>query len=187
MGKEELAIIEKIDPFTTNRKRLCSIVSSTFSIKEEELIILESKNNKPYFKDQNISFNLSDSPPLRAFYITNRKQNLGVDIQMVKEKGDYKATLNKAFFKEEEAIIRRVENGFFLIWSLKEALLKSKGGKLFSLSTYSVIPYLSYFSSYTVKNKEGKKGFLSFFPSLNSSPINNTEWELIPFPLNTLV
>lgn len=94
---------------------------------------------KPYFDASNAPhFSVSDSGQLWVCAVAD--QEIGIDIQEVRDK-DY-TDLAKRFFTEEEAELVRLygTEGFFLIWVRKEAYVKYKGtGLKEGLSNFSVV------------------------------------------------
>lgn len=88
--------------------------------------IKRGAHGKPYFDAEGAPhFSVSDSGPLWVCAVSD--QEVGIDIEEVKDK-DY-TDLAKRFFTEEEAEFVRLwgKDGFFLVWTRKEAYGKFKG------------------------------------------------------------
>ncbi|MDD2217437.1 MAG: 4'-phosphopantetheinyl transferase superfamily protein [Eubacteriales bacterium] len=101
--------------------------------------VKRGEHGKPYFDSPDAPyFSVSDSGQLWVCAVAN--QEVGIDIQEVKDK-DY-TDLAKRFFTEEEAEFVRLygKEGFFLLWTRKEAYVKYKGtGLKEGLSSFSVV------------------------------------------------
>jgi len=105
-------------------------------------------SGKPYLssgksiKIQMPAFNLSHSNNLICFVISARK-SLGVDIEYLDNKIDYKVIAKRCFSKKELEYISSKKKlaycRFLEIWTLKEACIKAKGLSLENLSDLFVL------------------------------------------------
>ena len=88
-------------------------------------VVLKTKNGKPYFKGNNIYFNISNKDNVTVAMASDRA--VGIDI----EKLTFKEKVVKHFFteKEQEIISKSLnkELDFTTIWVKKEAYLKCLG------------------------------------------------------------
>ncbi len=101
--------------------------------------IKRGEHGKPYFDAADAPhFSVSDSGQLWVCAVSD--QEVGIDIEEVKKK-EYE-DLAKRFFTEEEAEFVRLwgTDGFFLVWTRKEAYVKYKGtGLREGLSNFCVV------------------------------------------------
>ncbi|MBN1819076.1 MAG: 4'-phosphopantetheinyl transferase superfamily protein [Prolixibacteraceae bacterium] len=108
---------------------LRKILSKETGKKPENLSFLNDKNNKPYLNRYNIFFNISHTKEMCAIAISEENE-LGIDIEKIKENKYYKDIAEKHFTIEELAFLSVSENplkDFYLIWTRKEAFLKNTG------------------------------------------------------------
>ena len=88
-------------------------------------VVLKTKNGKPYFKDNEIYFNISNKDNITVA-VTSSKP-VGIDIERL----TFKSSVVKHFFsKNEQEIIKNSldkELDFTTIWVKKEAYLKYLG------------------------------------------------------------
>lgn len=102
-------------------------VKETLDFDDDFSLIKKEKSGKPVCKKY--FFSISHSQELVAVAVSNT--NIGVDIEIVKERKNIK-NLKQVVFHENEKILN-VENidDFIKFWVKKEALFKFEGGKVF--------------------------------------------------------
>lgn len=107
-------------------------------IKLDELYF--TKYNKPYFENNNVSFNISHSGEMVAVYMTNKDKNIGIDIEENHKLKieDFKNQMTGyevgKIFNSDNPL-----NEFFMYWTQKEAALKAHGnGLLVPLKSFEV-------------------------------------------------
>lgn len=97
----------------------------------ESYEVLRTNNGKPYFKNSNVYFSLSDKDNL-VVGVSSTK-NVGIDIERL----SYRPKVVKYFFnaKEQELIQNSSDKAYLFtkIWVKKEAILKMKGLTLESI------------------------------------------------------
>lgn len=99
-----------------------------------------TKYNKPYFKNNDVSFNISHSGEMVVVYMTNKDENIGIDIEenhklKIEDFKNQMTTyeMNKIFNSKDPL------NEFFLYWTQKEAALKAHGnGLLIPLKSFEI-------------------------------------------------
>lgn len=106
------------------------------------------ENGKPFIPTLHGSFNLSHSSRLLALYAHAGEGSCGCDVQVVRKKYDQRALSERAYTKEEREWMASLEDGFFILWTMKEAAIKQKGGSIWDLSSQEILPCLSSFSLY---------------------------------------
>ncbi len=99
-------------------KELLKNVLNKYNIKDE---ILYNVYGKPYFKNTNLFFSLSDSKEYSVCVISD--SNIGVDIEHI----TYKPNLLKKICTEEELKLINNANDFTKIWVKKESYVKYLG------------------------------------------------------------
>ena len=91
----------------------------------ESYEVLKTSNGKPYFKNSNVYFSLSDKDNLVVGVTSTR--DIGIDIERL----CYRPRVVKYFFnaKEQELIQNSQDKAYLFtkIWVKKEAILKMKG------------------------------------------------------------
>lgn len=102
--------------------------------------ILQTKYNKPYFKDDPVQFNISHSGEIVVCAICE-KSLIGIDIEIISEISieDCKWQMRE---NEWDAIISsdKIEESFFNYWTQKEAVIKANGlGLTIPLTTFEVL------------------------------------------------
>ena len=107
------------------------------NIKKEE--ILFNENGKPFFKNNNIYFNISHS---HEYVITVISENeIGIDIEKIRKININ--TINKFTTSSEKKYIlsskEEIEKRFFLLYTLKEAYIKLYGKRITDLLTVEFI------------------------------------------------
>ncbi len=101
------------------------------SQKPKEILIDYEENKKPFLRDSsgfNLSFNLSHSE--NYILIAVGKDEIGVDIEKMKNLFEYQSLIDAIFTKEEKNFITKAPEpvkAFYLLWTRKEALLKATG------------------------------------------------------------
>ncbi len=104
--------------------RLCRLAISDFcSVPSESIIFKKTENGKPYAVGLNIFFNVSHSGDMVVCAVSDRK--IGIDIEKIRPINPKAA--EKFACADESEYIRSTENGFFEIWTLKEAYFKCIG------------------------------------------------------------
>lgn len=101
-------------------------IKKEYNIKNE---LVTDKYGKPYFKDEDIKFNISHSGMFVIAAVT--KSEVGIDIQKIKD--DKHRIAERHFLESECAYINEIDDElvkqqrFCEIWTVKEAYLKYDG------------------------------------------------------------
>lgn len=104
--------------------RLCRKAVSDFcGVSPEKIEFKKNKYGKPFAKDFSVHFSISHSGDMVVCAVSDKK--VGIDIEKIKPFNP-KAAERFATEKELE-YIRSTENGFFEMWTLKEAYFKCIG------------------------------------------------------------
>lgn len=128
------------DRFIVSRGILRHLLSHYLQIKPENIIFSYGKHGKPFLKNVDLHFNVSHSEDMAVFAFANSE--VGVDIEKIKT---FKEDVAKRFFNHNEyqqlMQLPKEEQleGFYQIWSKKEAFIKLIGTGVFvSLQSFSV-------------------------------------------------
>ncbi|MCK4509590.1 MAG: 4'-phosphopantetheinyl transferase superfamily protein [Desulfuromonadales bacterium] len=98
------------------------------------------ENGRPFFNDSDVTFNLSHSRDLVACGI-NQSGRIGVDIEYVNSKRNWKGIANECFSKEELDSLAKAEeplNQFYSTWTIKGAVVKLLGYGIHRMSEVHV-------------------------------------------------
>ncbi len=129
MSKERQSEVSRI----VNKKQKSLKIASDFLCKKaisefcgiapEEIIFSKNKHGKPYADNVNAYFSVSHSADMVICCVSD--EEIGIDIEKIKP---FNPKAAERFATEEELkYIRSEENGFFEIWTLKEAYFKCIG------------------------------------------------------------
>lgn len=103
---------------------LCRKAVSEFcGVSQEEIVFIKNNHGKPYAKNLPVYFSVSHSAEAVVCAVSDKE--IGIDIEKIKPFNP-KAAEKFATEKELE-YIRSGKNGFFEIWTLKEAYFKCIG------------------------------------------------------------
>lgn len=100
--------------------------------------IIKNSKGKPFFSDLKIKFSISHSGNLWICVFSD--ENVGIDIQEIKNINTKK--IAKRYFSEEEYLYidKNGLNSFFQIWTMKEAFVKYIGeGISYGFGRFSVV------------------------------------------------
>lgn len=123
--------------------------------------IVKNKYGKPYFKNSDIYFNISNSSDLSVAIVSN--DEVGIDIQKIKDKYE-DSLVNKVLTQNEKNFYKNSSNkekDFTKIWVMKESYLKMLGiGLEYGLKNidtienknkFTIIEYENYYISICYK------------------------------------
>ena len=135
--------------FTVARALLRTVLSHYRQIAPEALEFDYGHRGKPFLRNnlENLQFNLSHSDDMAVIGVI-RNTDIGVDIEKIEP--DLKEDVAKKFFSAQEYSVlmslpvdKQIE-GFYQIWSKKEALIKALGEGLYApLDKFSVHPFVA--------------------------------------------
>lgn len=160
-------------------KYISYILSNHIGLASHQLLIQRSHNGKPYLKATPVFFNLSHSAGVRALYVSPRGE-VGCDIQACSRKYSRAEIAKECFSKQEQQLSECIEDGFFAMWTLKEAYIKYKGLTVFDMPKTDIIPELDDFSLFSLSHEEVNY-FLALYPRPQAPVITS------PFPLRKVV
>jgi 4'-phosphopantetheinyl transferase len=117
--------------FTVSRAMLRIILGGYLNIDPGKLIFKYNQYGKPYFADNNISFNLSHSGDFALYAVSDGIQ-LGIDVEFMRDKVSYKEICARFFSVNEVKALcdlpeHQHKEAFFNGWTRKEAYIKAKG------------------------------------------------------------
>ncbi|MCR5732287.1 MAG: 4'-phosphopantetheinyl transferase superfamily protein [Sphaerochaetaceae bacterium] len=162
--KEIGSLEEKLSSLDYTLSCINSFYSSSFTKADFAF----GEKGKPYLEKFNKPFNLSHSASLMALLVSEGECEVGLDIQVVRDKYSIDKVAARAFLPDEVEWMKDKENGFFLLWSMKEALIKAHGGSIWDSARYgSVTSRLKEFESYLI-SFESSKYYLSIYPKQKS-------------------
>lgn len=103
---------------------LCRHAISEFcGISPEDIEFRIGENGKPYTKGLDVHFNISHSGDMAVCAVSDKE--IGIDIEKIREINP--RTAEKFACETEKEYINSHKNGFFEIWTLKEAFFKCIG------------------------------------------------------------
>ena len=125
-----IADIEVKRNFILGRFLIKSKISEKLNCKASDIIIYIGKNGRPQLKNHLLNFNLSHSQDLITLAIG--KQDVGIDIQLKKDKEFLKISQYLFSQKEHNSLEKMAQQGktkelknlFYCYWSLREAIIK---------------------------------------------------------------
>ena len=129
MSQERKSEVMRI---VSEKKRILKIVSDNLcrkavsefcGISKEEIVFIKNNHGKPYAQNLPVYFSASHSADMVVCAVSDKE--IGIDIEKIKPFNP-KAAEKFATEKELE-YIRTNKNGFFEIWTLKEAYFKCIG------------------------------------------------------------
>jgi len=153
------------------------LLSRYCKIESGKIQFYYSKNNKPYIKDHsNIKFNVSHSKDVIIIGF-NLDHEIGVDVEKVDLKINYKEIATSFFSQEEITELMGLSDayraqGFFNCWTRKEAFIKALGdGLSFPLDQFAVnlssIKYANLVATKWDPNEKSKWFLQPFSPFKN--------------------
>ena len=129
----------------------------------DDLTVKRDKNNKPYVENTlGLKFNISHTEGLvlLAFF----KREVGIDIEKISYKFEFKDILENCFTKDEITNIDNNIISFYRYWTAKEAYLKCDGiGLIRNLKEIEIISFENEF----IKINDSKRNTISRLKSLN--------------------
>ncbi len=132
--------IRKIN-YLASRTILNLVLKCLLEKEIDDLIVKRDKNNKPYVESTlGLKFNISHTEGLvlLAFF----KREVGVDVEKINYKFEFKDILENCFTKYEIINIDNNIISFYRYWTAKEAYLKYDGiGLIRNLKEIEIISY----------------------------------------------
>lgn len=129
----------------------------------DDLTVKRDKNNKPYVESTlGLKFNISHTEGLvlLAFF----KREVGVDIEKINYKFEFKDILENCFTKDEITNIDNNIISFYRYWTAKEAYLKCDGiGLIRNLKEIEIISY----GNKVIEISDNKNNIISRLQPLN--------------------
>ena len=138
LDKHELAQASRLkQPLLQHRYveihgRLRILLGQWLNESPEQIVISRTEQGKPYLEHYpELSFNLSHAGNHVLFAIANQVQ-LGVDIEVIKQRVNIAGLVNKCFAKEEQGYWNQLPEShqtraFYDFWTKKEAFVKATG------------------------------------------------------------
>jgi len=123
------------DRFIAGRGILRQLLANYLQLKSEQVIFEYSDRGKPHIaswlNQDSLQFNISHSQNL-ALYAFNYQRIIGVDLEYIKDKIEYKQLAKRFFSNQELQLINSYPSEeqktiFFQLWTAKEAYLKATG------------------------------------------------------------
>lgn len=128
-----------------------------------DLIVKRDKNNKPYLENTiGLKFNISHTEGLvlLAFF----KREVGVDVEKINYKFEFKDILENCFTRDEIINIDNNIISFYRYWTAKEAYLKCDGiGLIRNLKEIEIISY----GNKVIEISDNKNNIISRLQPLN--------------------
>ena len=157
--KSEIAKIN----YLASRTILNLVLKCLLEKEIDDLIVKRDKNNKPYVESTlGLKFNIShtDGLVLLAFF----KREVGVDVEKINYKFEFKDILENCFTKYEIINIDNNIISFYRYWTAKEAYLKYDGiGLIRNLKEIEIISY----GNKVIEISDNKNNIISRLQPLN--------------------
>ncbi len=117
--------------FIVGRAKLRQLLGSYLSITAQSLELSSLAHGKPVLAEPRLSFNLSHSGDLALLAIAHCAP-LGVDLELLRPELDWLPLARRYFSASEQGALQALapiqqRNGFFTVWTRKEAWLKAIG------------------------------------------------------------
>ncbi|MDR1236556.1 MAG: 4'-phosphopantetheinyl transferase superfamily protein [Holosporaceae bacterium] len=115
--------------FVVCRSVCKKIVGKHLKVDIENIQFDYGKNGKPYLKGkQNLHFNISHSKDMAVLGI-HYGSPIGIDVEFIDEKCDILPLMDLFMYEHEKKWVLETDtlSRFFIIWTLKEAILKKTG------------------------------------------------------------
>ncbi|WP_343581224.1 4'-phosphopantetheinyl transferase superfamily protein, partial [Acinetobacter sp.] len=96
----------------------------------DKLIFAKHEHGKPFLSSHSLHFNHSHSQQYYALAMSERVQDIGIDVEEMDRKVRYDALARHAFHPEEYQIWQQQDQDieyWFRVWTTKEAILKASG------------------------------------------------------------
>lgn len=157
--KSEIAKIN----YLASRTILNLVLKCLLEKEIDDLIVKRDKNNKPYVESTlGLKFNISHTEGLvlLAFF----KREVGVDVEKINYKFEFKDILENCFTKDEIINIDNNIISFHRYWTAKEAYLKCDGiGLIRNLREIEIISY----GNKVIEISDNKNNIISRLQPLN--------------------
>ncbi len=160
---DKLKVELKKKQFVISRSVLRKTISNSINKPHDEIKFFYGKHGKPFIKDKHndkvIEFNVSHSEQCILIAVT-LDNKVGVDVEKIDEKIDYKSLSTRFFSKKENEFLRSLKeskklNAFYSIWARKEAFIKATGkGISFGLDKFSVCSNNKFTPKIDIQHKE---------------------------------
>lgn len=132
--------------FVSAHIKLRCLLAKYLEIDPAEICFVHNRHGKPVIHAaqnlKHLTFNISHSHQC-VLYAFARNQEIGVDVEYMKEGVDYDSLSRRFFAENEYQAIHRIQQQknrlFYTIWSCKEAFVKATGlGLSYSLKDFEV-------------------------------------------------
>lgn len=157
--KSEIAKIN----YLASRTILNLVLKCLLEKEIDDLIVKRDKNNKPYVESAlGLKFNISHTEGLvlLAFF----KREVGVDVEKINYKFEFKDILENCFTRDEIINIDNNIISFYRYWTAKEAYLKCDGiGLIRNLKEIEIISY----GNKVIEISDNKNNIISRLQPLN--------------------
>lgn len=161
-SKDYKSEIAKIN-YLASRTILNLVLKCLLEKEIDDLIVKQDKNNKPYLENtMGLKFNISHTEGLvlLAFF----KREVGVDVEKINYKFEFKDILENCFTKDEIINIDNNIINFYRYWTAKEAYLKCDGiGLIRNLKEIEII----FFENEFIEISDNKNNIISRLQPLN--------------------
>ena len=159
-SKDYKSEIAKIN-YLASRTILNLVLKCLLEKEIDDLIVKRDKNNKPYLENTiGLKFNISHTEGLvlLAFF----KREVGVDVEKINYKFEFKDILENCFTKDEIINIDNNIISFYRYWTAKEAYLKCDGIGL--IRNLKEIEIISFENEFIEINDSGRNAIIRLKP-----------------------
>jgi 4'-phosphopantetheinyl transferase len=125
--------------FLNARFFLKTVLATTLHCAPTDLHFLYTDLGKPYLKDVPFFFNMSHAGTLIA--IVTSQNDVGIDIEKCRPINNMQAIAKKVFLPQDlsDFLTNPTEELFFKLWVKKEAIVKTVGASVLSMTDYTDI------------------------------------------------
>lgn len=139
--------------YFAGRWALRHVLAGYISIPAEQLVFVKGAYGKPVLQGGGLFFNVTHSADTMLIAVSKTAE-VGVDVELVRERGNLTALVSRCFAIEEERFFNQLQDTeqlsfFYTLWVAKEAFVKAVGrGLALGLSNCALnVPQLDGFVS----------------------------------------
>ena len=162
----------------SGKEYIKSCVRKDYSIEIQDGDFSFGPDGKPYVNTFPHAFNLSHSDDIMCLVISSGKEEIGLDIQVVRSNYHTEDIAKRAFLADEIEWMQGREDGFFQMWTMKEALIKAHGGSIWDSAKYGSAAQKADDYNRFFLELRGKRYYLAIYPAQKNLTLPS-DWNLI--------
>ncbi len=162
----------------SGREYIKSCIRKDYSVEIDDGDFSFGPDGKPYLKAFDHAFNLSHSDNLMCLLVSGGEEEVGIDIQVVRSSYHTDDIARRAFLEDEISWMEGRKDGFFQMWTMKEALIKKHGGSIWDSAKYgSAAAFAEEYSRFFLEYC-GRRFYMAIYPRQDGL-ILPSGWNLI--------